>query len=100
MEEIRLGDNDALAARVAVKIKADLLILLTDVDGLMTQHPKEGEGELIRRVDRINASIEALAHGAGTDWGTGGMQTKISAARYATSRGVPMVIANGRKAAP
>jgi len=97
VEEIRLGDNDALAARVAVKIKADLLIVLTDVDGLMTRHPKDGEGELIRRVDRINASIEALAKGAGTDRGTGGMQTKISAARYATSHGVAMIIVNGRK---
>src|SRR5258706_6750976 len=97
VEEIRLGDNDALAARVAVKVKADLLILLTDVDGLMTKHPKEGEGKLIHQVDHIGPHIESVAKGAGSERGTGGMQTKGAAARYATSHGVPMVIINGRK---
>jgi glutamate 5-kinase len=96
VEEIRLGDNDALAARVAVKVRADLLILLTDVAGLMTRPPKDGKGELIRRVERINPAIEALAHGAGTERGTGGMQTKLAAARYATSHGVAMIILGGR----
>src|SRR5262249_11816082 len=64
VEEIRMGDNDGLAARVAVKVQADLLILLTDVDGLMTKHPQEGEGRLVRRVDQITSKIEALAKGA------------------------------------
>ena len=98
VEEIRMGDNDTLAAQVAIKVKADLLILLTDVEGLMTAHPKQGKGDLIDRVDRITSSIEALAHGTpGSEGGTGGMLTKIRAAKQATSRGVAMVIASGKK---
>lgn len=96
VEEIRVGDNDTLAANVAVKVKADLLVLLTDVDGLLTRHPKEGEGKLIREVRRVTASIESIAQDApGSEGGTGGMMTKIRAARYATSHGVPMIIASG-----
>jgi len=69
-----------------------------DVDGLMTKHPKHGEGELIRQVDHIGSSIESIAHAApGSEGGTGGMMTKIRAAKYATSRGVAMVIASGKK---
>lgn len=99
VEEIRLGDNDMLAARVAVQLKADLLVLLTDVDGLMTRHPQHGKGTLIERVDRIGPSIEAVAHALpGSVRGTGGMLTKIRAARFATSHGVPMVIAGGKRA--
>jgi glutamate 5-kinase len=99
VEEIRMGDNDALAAYVAVKVKADLLVLLTDVEGLMTRHPQSGDGRLIRRVDHIGPAIEAIAHDApGTDRGTGGMMTKIRAARHATAHGVPMAIASGKKA--
>jgi glutamate 5-kinase len=98
VDEIRVGDNDTLAAHVAVKVKADLLILLTDVDGLMTRHPREGEGELIARVDHLTPAIEALAHASpGTDGGTGGMMTKIRAAKLATAQGVEVVIANGQK---
>jgi glutamate 5-kinase len=98
VEEIRMGDNDNLAARVATKVQADLLVLLTDVDGLMTRPPQHGKGKLIPHVDRITVQIESLAHDThGTDGGTGGMRTKISAARLATRRGVPMVIANGRR---
>jgi glutamate 5-kinase len=98
VEEIRVGDNDTLAAFVAVKVKADLLVLLTDVEGLMTRHPKHGEGELIHRVPYIGSAIEAVAHAApGSDGGTGGMMTKIRAAKYATSRGVAMVIASGKR---
>jgi glutamate 5-kinase len=81
-----------------VKVKADLLVLLTDVEGLLTKHPKEGDGQLIERVERINAQIERLALGTpGTDRGTGGMQTKIQAARRATENGVAMIIASGHK---
>ena len=99
VEEIRVGDNDTLAAFVAVKVKADLLVLLTDVDGLMTRHPKHGEGKLIRYVDHIGPAIEATAHHApGSEGGTGGMMTKIRAARHATSHGVAMAIASGLKA--
>ncbi len=97
VEEIRMGDNDALAARVAVKLKADLLILLTDVDGLMTRPPRAGKGKLISRVERVSPHVEALAQGAGTERGSGGMQTKIRAAKYATSHGVAMAIASGKK---
>jgi glutamate 5-kinase len=99
VEEIRVGDNDTLAARVAILVKADLLILLTDVDGLMTKHPREGRGELISRVNHIGPQIEAIAHAApGSDGGTGGMLTKVLAAKRATSHGVDMVIANGKRA--
>ncbi len=99
VEEIRVGDNDNLAARVATKVKADLLILLTDVDGLMTRPPRHGKGQLIPRVDHITAKIESLAHAApGSEGGTGGMLTKISAAKLATQRGVAMAIISGKKA--
>jgi glutamate 5-kinase len=98
VEEIRVGDNDTLAAYVAVKVKADLLILLTDVEGLMSQHPKVGEGKLIREVKHITAAVESIAHHApGTEGGTGGMMTKVRAAKYATAHGVDMVIASGHK---
>lgn len=98
VDEIRVGDNDTLAAYVAVKVKADLLVLLTDVEGLLTRHPKHGEGQLIREVRRINASITSIAHDApGSEGGTGGMMTKIRAAQYATKRGVTMIIASGHK---
>jgi glutamate 5-kinase len=100
VEEIRLGDNDTLAALVGVLVRADLVVLLTDVDGLMDRHPHVGGGRLIARVDRIGTAIEALAHSApGSDGGTGGMLTKIRAAKWATRRGVPMLIANGKKPA-
>jgi glutamate 5-kinase len=98
VEEIRVGDNDTLAAHVAVNVKADLLVLLTDVDGLMTKAPRHGMGELIPYIRRITIVIETIAHGApGSDGGTGGMMTKVRAARYATKHGVAMVIASGIK---
>lgn len=98
VEEIRVGDNDTLAARVAVKVKADLLILLTDVEGLLTRHPRQGDGQLIQEVKSVTASIEAIAHAApGTEGGTGGMMTKIRAAKYATAHGVAMVICSGHR---
>jgi len=98
VEEIRVGDNDTLAAYVAVQVKADLLVLLTDVEGLMTKHPRHGDGRLIRYVPRIGPAIEAVAHAStGSEGGTGGMMTKIRAARHATRHGVSMVIASGKK---
>jgi len=98
VEEIRVGDNDTLAARVAVLVKADLLVLLTDVEGLMDKHPDHGHGKLISRVEHIGSNVEAIAHGtSGARGGTGGMQTKIQAARKATSHGVDMVIASGKR---
>jgi len=96
VEEIRVGDNDTLAAHVAVNVQADLLVLLTDVDGLMTKH---GHGELVPVVEKIDHSIELLAAAnPGSEGGTGGMATKIKAAKIATEHGVRMVIASGLKA--
>lgn len=97
VQEIRFGDNDTLAALVAVSLKADLLVLLTDVDGLMTSHPRSGRGDIIREIKHISSSIDAMAQGAGSDHGTGGMITKVRAARHATAHGVTLVIANGAK---
>jgi glutamate 5-kinase len=95
LEGVRFGDNDNLSAMVANLIDADLLLLLGDVAGLYTQDPnRDPNAELIHRVDRIDASIERLASGA---WGkgTGGMVTKLEAAKLATASGVAVVIADG-----
>jgi glutamate 5-kinase len=98
VEEIRLGDNDTLAALLAIQVKADLLVLLTDVEGLMTHHPRHRKGELISWVERISPQIEALAHSdPGSERGTGGMLTKVLAAKRATAHGVDMVIASGKR---
>jgi glutamate 5-kinase len=90
------GDNDTLSAVVAVLVSADLLVLLSDIDGLFDDDPRKNEkAQLIPVVDKLDASIIALAGGAGTDFGTGGMATKLSAAAVATARGIDMVITNG-----
>ncbi len=95
-EQIEFGDNDTLSATVAVLINADLLIILSDIDGLYDSDPKRSDdARLIKTVDKIDADIEALAGGAGTSLGTGGMITKIHAAKAATQNGVDMLIANG-----
>lgn len=97
-EEISVGDNDTLAAMTACSIKADLLILLSDIDGLYTKDPhKNADATLIPVVTEITPSIENLADSAGSTLGTGGMVTKIHAARMAMEHGVDMVIANGSK---
>ena len=94
--EIAVGDNDTLAAVVAVNIGADKLILLTDIDGLYSADPKKDKSaKLISEVDRIDDVIRSLAGGAGSSLGTGGMATKIHAAEICTSNGVDMIIANG-----
>ncbi len=99
VDEIRFGDNDTLAARVAVLAEADLLLILSDVEGLFARFPSEKEpGTVpIREVAKIDASIEALAGGAAGGVGTGGMRTKIEAARIATAFGIRTVIAHGRR---
>lgn len=98
IKEAKFGDNDNLSAMVANLVDADLLVLLTDIDGLYTADPRvDADARLIPRVDRIDASIEALAGGAGSGRGTGGMTTKIEAAKLATASGVAVVIANGRE---
>jgi glutamate 5-kinase len=94
--EIRYGDNDRLAARVATMMGADLLVLLSDVDGLFDAPPNESAGaKLIPVVPRISAEIEAMAGAAGSDLSRGGMRTKIEAAKIATTAGTHMVIAPG-----
>ena len=91
-----LGDNDTLASIVAVSVEADLLVLLSDIEGLYTADPhKDPDAVLIREVAAITPDIEALAGGAGSGQGTGGMVTKLRAARRVTQQGIPMVIANG-----
>lgn len=95
-QEIVIGDNDTLGAVVATAIDADLLILLSDIDGLYTADPhKNADACLISTVSEITPELEAMTGGAGSSLGTGGMQTKIHAARLATENGVEMVIANG-----
>ena len=98
-EEYSLGDNDTLAALVAECIRADLVILLSDIDGLYTADPHtHPEAELIPVVEEITPEIELLAGGAGSSLGTGGMLTKITAAKRATAAGVDMIITNGAHA--
>ena len=95
-EEIEFGDNDTLAARIAVCVGADLLVLLSDIDGLYTADPrKDPKAELISEVKELTPRIMALAGAAGSDLGTGGMETKLRAARISTEAGCEMVISNG-----
>ncbi len=90
------GDNDTLSAVVAVLCGADLLVLLSDIDGLYTGNPRrDKDARLITRVDDINGDILSAAGGAGSNRGTGGMQTKIEAAKIATENGIDMIITNG-----
>ena len=102
-EEIRYGDNDRLAARVAQMIGADVLVLLSDVDGLYTADPRhDPSAEHLARVARLTPAIEAMAGGANAlaGVGTGGMATKLSAARIAAAAGCATVITLGSRPAP
>ncbi len=96
VEEIKFGDNDAIAALVAVLIEADLLILLSDIDGLYSGDPRTGEARQILRVEEINSEVEEMAAGIGSEFGSGGMVTKIHAARIAGAARIGMYIADGR----
>ncbi len=99
--EIRYGDNDRLAARVATMTSADLLILLSDVDGLYTASPAlDPEATLVETVARITPEIEAMAGAAASENSRGGMKTKLDAGRIATAGGTTMVIASGRAPHP
>jgi glutamate 5-kinase len=99
--EIRYGDNDRLAARVATMMSADLLVLLSDVDGLYDAPPGDNaNAKLVPVVERITAEIERAAGVAGSELSRGGMRTKIEAGRIATAAGTHMVIASGRKLHP
>jgi glutamate 5-kinase len=94
--EIRYGDNDRLAARVATMVSADLLVLLSDIDGLYDAPPATvATARHIPLVERITPEIEAMAGAAGSDLSRGGMQTKIEAGKIATAAGTHMVIASG-----
>jgi glutamate 5-kinase len=95
--EIQFGDNDSLAALVASLIGADLLILLSDIDGLFTDNPKNNpDAKLVELVDKIDDTVLHMASvETGSDVGTGGMATKLNAARIATYSGADMIIANG-----
>ena len=96
--EIKVGDNDTLGAIVACSVQADLLVLLSDIDGLYTADPRtDPEARLLPVVEEVTPDIQALAGGKGSDLGTGGMETKLRAAKRVTAAGCDMVIANGER---
>ena len=97
--EIKVGDNDTLAARVSGLVEADLLVNLSDVDGLYNANPRgeNDDAKLISRVENITADIEKMAGGRGSKVGTGGMETKIEAAKIAVNSGVVMIIGPGKE---
>ena len=93
---IRFGGNDTLSAYVGIACDADFIINMSDIDGLYNKDPRKfDDAMLIDRVEEINDEIRAYAGGAGSNRGTGGMATKIEAARIATDSGIPMLIING-----
>lgn len=95
-EEIKFGGNDTLSAYVSLVCGAELLVNLSDIDGLYDRDPrKDPEARLIKKVDVIDDSVLAMAGGAGSERGTGGMAAKIGAAKIACDAGIPMIIANG-----
>ena len=95
-DEIEIGDNDTLSAIVTANVNADLLVLLSDIDGLYDSDPhKNKDAKLIEIVSEINDDIMKLAGDKGSALGTGGMITKLNAAKIATEAGCEMVIANG-----
>ena len=96
VDEIKIGDNDNLSAVVAALVDADALIILSDIDGVYTANPRtDTSARLISEIPEITPEIERVAGGAGSAQGTGGMQTKIEAAKIAQNAGVTMVIARG-----
>ncbi|MBR5914619.1 MAG: glutamate 5-kinase [Selenomonadaceae bacterium] len=97
-DEIRIGDNDNLSAMVAEMINAEVLIILSDIDGLYDGNPKvDANAKLIHEVAEITPEIESMAGGAGTKLGIGGMFTKIQAAKIAAKNGIIMLIVNGQE---
>lgn len=99
--EIRYGDNDRLAARVATMMGADLLVLLSDIDGLYTAPPAiDPDAHFIAEVEEITPTIEAMAGAAGSELSRGGMRTKLDAGRIATAAGTAMIIASGKRDRP
>jgi len=99
--EIRFGDNDRLAARVAQMVSADTLILLSDIDGLYTANPRlVKDARLIKEVKKLTPEILAMAGDSSTEYGSGGMVTKLAAAKIAMASGCRMVIATGKHLSP
>ncbi|MDE7311154.1 MAG: glutamate 5-kinase [Eubacterium sp.] len=97
-DEISVGENDTLAAMVACSVNADLLVLLSDIDGLYTKDPHKCEdAQLIPLVEQITPALVKLADGKGSSLGTGGMVTKLHAAEIVMEHGVDMIIANGAR---
>jgi len=97
VDEIRFGDNDSLAAIVGALVSADLVVLLSDIDGLYTADPhKDASATLIARVDAVDDSIMALAGDSASGFGTGGMRTKVRAGRAMQMAGIPLVVCLGR----
>jgi glutamate 5-kinase len=98
VNELKVGDNDNLAAYTALVAQADTLIICSDIDGLFTSDPRKNESaKLMEEVHRIDESIYAIAGGAGSNIGTGGMRTKIEAADKCTKSGIQTIIVNGRQ---
>ncbi len=94
--EVKIGDNDTLSATVAAMVDADVLIILSDIDGVYDANPQTNpDAKLLREIKEITQAVEQLAGGAGSNVGTGGMATKIEAAKIATAAGVTMFIASG-----
>lgn len=99
-DEIAVGDNDTLSALVAVSVQADLLVLLSDIDGLYTADPRANrDARLIPEVRALTPELVSAAGGSGSALGTGGMATKLAAARLCMEAGVDMVILNGERPA-
>ncbi len=97
VSEIKIGDNDQLSAIVATSVQADLLVIMTDMDGLYTADPRlDPTATLIEEVDRIDEDVLKLGGGNGTSRGTGGMATKLEAARIATAAGIDTILVHGR----
>ena len=94
-EEISIGDNDTLSAIVAILTKADLLVLLSDIDGLYDHDPHEGNAKLISEVNGVTPEIRKMATGSASNLGTGGMVTKLNAAKMVNDKGIDMLLTNG-----
>lgn len=96
--EFAFGDNDMLGAIVSALLSADLYVICSDIEGLYTANPQtDPTAELVRRVERVDAAVVAMAGGAGSKVGTGGMVTKLRAARAMLAAGIPMVICRGKR---
>ena len=97
VDEIRVGDNDSLAALVATCLEAELVVLMTDVEGLYDKNPSQDGATLLPEVTRVTAEIEKLAGDAGGAFSTGGMMTKVRAAKGLAARGISMALVSGRR---